>query len=93
VKRITAILLVLAFAVGTVVLPAMHRLQCADAHEGHSSNACVRCQLANAPLAPVATEIEPAAPPQSADPVFASPCLLLAAIPGGSAQARAPPVA
>jgi hypothetical protein len=92
VKRITTILLVLAFAVGTVVLPALHRLHCADAHEGHSSSACAVCHLANAPLAPVATEIEPAALLPAADPVFALPCLLLAAIPGGSAQARAPPV-
>jgi hypothetical protein len=92
-RRITAILLALAFAVGTLVLPALHQAHCADAHAGPSSSPCPICQLANAPLTPSAAEVEPVGPPPSNHIAFMLPRLMLTAVSGGSAQARAPPVA
>jgi len=97
-KRALAILLVLALIAGTLVLPILHLAHCHDedgceGHEKHDSSHCPLCQLVNAPSHDAAPQIEPVAATVSYVFISISPRLVPAAVPGGSARARAPPVA
>ena len=49
-KRVLAIMLALVFAVGALIVPAMHKAGCAEAHSAHGPASCSICQLAGAPL-------------------------------------------
>ena len=97
-KRVVAILLIVVLVAGTLVLPILHLAHCHDddgcgGHEGHDSSHCPICQLVNAPLHDAGSQIEPIAASAAYVSIFSSPRLVFAAVPGGSAQARAPPVA
>jgi len=79
-KRLVICLTLLAFAVGMLVLPALHRIRGCDGHHSHQTD-CPVCQLACVPLedapAPslcVQTPFQPfmpAVPPLAPD--FAAP--------------------
>jgi len=90
-KRFLASLTVVAFVVGMLILPALHRLHC-DGSATHHEADCPVCHLANAPLntadASVALVNEPL-------PIAACPvpyrAALVAATSRDATQARAPP--
>ena len=95
-KRILAIVLVLVLVVGTLVLPILHLAHCHEhdggaGHAGHDSAHCPLCQLVHAPIHDAAPQVEPVAFSAGYVLVSFSPRLVIAAISGGSAQARAPP--
>ena len=97
-KRTLAILLVCVLCVGTLVLPILHLANCHDddgcvGHAAHDSANCAICHLINVPIHDTAPQVEPVAEPACFVLISVSPRLLLAAVPGGSAQARAPPAA
>ena len=92
-KRLVASLVVVAFVVGMLILPALHNVHCDDSPTHHEAN-CPVCQLANAPLNTADTHVAVVnAPP----PVAACPILyrtaFIAATSHDTTQARAPPVA
>ena len=91
-RRTLAIVLAAVLVAGTMILPTLHMFQC-DGHDGHDSSHCPLCQLVNAPLHDAEPQVGPVVVFVSG--VFHSipPRLVFAAVPGGSAQARAPPVA
>ena len=97
-KRLFAIVLIIVLVAGTLVLPILHLVYCHDddgreGHAGHDSAHCPICQLVNAPLQDAAPQIETAAVSVGYLFISTSPRLVVTAVPGGSAQARAPPVA
>ena len=97
-KRILAIVLIVVLVAGTLVLPILHLAHCHDndgcaGHAGHDSSHCPICHLVNAPLHDAAPQIEPITAPASYVFISLPPRLVFAAVPGGSTQARAPPVA
>ena len=100
-KRILAIALIVVLVAGTLVLPILHLAHCHDhdgcagheGHKGHDSSHCPLCQLVNAPMHDSVPQIETVAATAPYIFVAVSPRLVPAAVPGGSAQARAPPVA
>ena len=91
-KRALAILLAAVFVAGTLVLPTLHRAHC-EGHAGYDSSRCELCQLVNAPLHDADPQVGPIADPVHCVFHSLSPRLVISAVPGGSAQARAPPVA
>jgi len=79
---------------GTLVLPMVHQLHCdCEGHGGHDASHCPICQLVNAPLHDGEPEIGPVSVLAACVCHLTPPPLVLAAIPGGTAQARAPPAA
>lgn len=97
-KRILAIALIVVLVAGTLVLPILHVAHCHDhdgcaGHEGHDSSHCPLCQLVNAPIHDAVPFLEPAFAPVVYVFISVPPRLVFAAVSGGSAQARAPPVA
>ena len=97
-RRIIAIALATVLVVGTLVLPILHLAHCHDddsrkGHEGHDSAHCPICHLINTPLHDAAPQIETVAAPAVYVFISISPRLVFAAVPGGSARARAPPAA
>ena len=91
-KRARAILLAVVFVVGMLVLPTLHMAHC-EGHAGHDSSHCELCQLVNAPLHDAKPQVGPIADPIRCVVHALSPRLVISAVPGCSAQARAPPVA
>ena len=57
-KRIIATSLVLVFAFGFLILPALHKLYCADNHEAHETSNCTICQIANTAIITTAVNNE-----------------------------------
>jgi len=97
-KRALAIALVVVLAVGMLILPILHLAHCHDhdgceGHGGHDSTHCPLCQLVNAPMHDSVPQIDTVAATATYLFITIAPHLVLAAVPGGSAQARAPPVA
>jgi hypothetical protein len=92
-KRLVASLAVLAFIVGMLVLPALHRLHCEYSPAHHEAD-CPVCQLANAPLStPDAHVALVNAPPLIAACPVPYRTAFVAATSHGATQARAPPPA
>ena len=92
-KRLVASLAVVAFIVGMLILPALHRLHCEDSSTHHEAD-CPVCHLANAPLNTAETHVAlvNAPPPIAAYPVPYRTALV-AATSHDATQARAPPAA
>ena len=91
-------MLVTVLVAGSLVLPILHLAHCHEhdgcgGHDGHDESHCPICQLVNAPIHDADVQIETVAAPAMYVFFFVPPRLVLTAVPGGSAQARAPPVA
>ena len=92
-KRLLASLAAVAFVVGMLVLPAVHRLHCDDSAT-HRETDCPVCQLANAPLAMADTQVALVnAPPRVEVCPVPYAVAFVAATSHDATQARAPPVA
>lgn len=84
-------MLALVFVVGALIVPAMHKAGCAEAHSAHGATSCPICQLAGAPLVASAWLGAPTVTPvvrcRAALPALLAPPAAVR-LPG---QARAPP--
>lgn len=97
-KRLLAIVLIAVLVAGALVLPILHLAHChdddgCDGHEGHDSAHCPLCHLVNAPVHDADPQTEWVFAPVVTVFISVPPRLVYAAVPGGSAQARAPPAA
>lgn len=90
-RKLLASFLVVLFVVGVLILPAVHRIHCADHHRGHDTSGCPVCQLADAGALSAADDVMPAAPALLArNAGIECPFVALAPL-RDPTQARAPP--
>ena len=92
-KRLVASLVMIAFVVGMLVLPTLHRLHC-NHDQTHRESDCPVCQLANAPLETTDTNVGVINAPPPVENI-SDPCEVAFVAPAShdATQARAPPVA
>ena len=92
-KRLLASLAAVAFIVGMLVLPAVHRLHCDESSSHHEAD-CPVCHLANTPLNTTDTHVAVVtdAPLAAASPIPYLPAPITPAS-DDATQARAPPAA
>ena len=86
-------MLFLLFVGGTILLPAFHRLHCADNDATHEAANCPVCQVTNTPVITAHSGIAPVAECVAADSIDTQVGDLPSASRREPTQARAPPVA
>ena len=92
-RRWMAALAGLAFVAGMLLVPILHTIHCAGAHDSHNADQCPVCQAASAPVIAAAPHIEPVAQAIVSVRIHIPQSLTPFAPLSDSAQARGPPAA
>jgi ABC-type methionine transport system permease subunit len=89
--RLATAIAVALFIGAAIILPAVHKLHCAENHATHEAGSCLICRVASAPTITVASVIAPVAESIVSDNEVLQASIIPAASLRDPTQARAPP--